>query len=347
MNQKTNELEQKGIAIAGNIILDIVNEIDVYPERGMLATIRKKNYAAGGCVPNVGIPLVKMDRSLSVQGIGKVGKDEYGEYLLKKLQEEGLDIRGIGVTPDRPTSSTDVMFEKESKARTFFHTRGACNGFDLEDIALNDLSCKIFHIGYILLMDRLDEPEPEFGTRMGRLLHAVSERGIKTSVDVVSEDGERFREKVIPALKYCDYTILNEIECCRAIGLSPRRSDGTLQVQEIRKAMEGFLEYGVREKVIVHSPEAGFLMDKEGNFTCIPSLKLPEGFIKGTCGAGDAFAAGSLYGLYQDYDASHLLAFAAATAACSLAGSDAYSAIPSFQEIEEMSNRFERQPMPV
>ena len=212
----------------------------------------------------------------------------------------------------------------------------------MEDIEINKLDCKIFHIGYILLLDALDQEDEEYGTKMARLLARISERGIKTSIDVISEDGDRFAEKVIPALKYCDYTIMNEIESCGVSGLSPRKVDGTIDVENIKKTMELFLEYGVREKVIIHCSEAGFLLNRQGEFYVVPSLVLPEGYIKGSVGAGDAYAAACLYGIYHGYGDEYLLEFAAAAAACNLSGFDSVSGMKSVKEIEALNRQYKR-----
>ena len=41
--------EKKGIAIAGNIIADVVKNIDSYPEAGMMACVSDISCAVGGC----------------------------------------------------------------------------------------------------------------------------------------------------------------------------------------------------------------------------------------------------------------------------------------------------------
>ena len=177
---------------------------------------------------------------------------------------------------------------------------------------------------------------------MARLLHEVSKRGIKTSIDVVSEEGTRFKEKIIPALKQCDYAIMNEIESCAVIGLSPRNDDGSLNVENIKKTMMHFIELGVREKVIIHCVEAGFAASANGDFVMVPSLKLPEGYIKGSVGAGDAFAAASLYGLYREWDDKKILEFASAAAACNLSAADSISGMKSVKEIEKICQTYKR-----
>ena len=47
------------------------------------------------------------------------------------------------------------------------------------------------------------------------------------------------------------------------------------------------------------------------------SLALPEGYIKGTVGAGDAFCSGVLYGAWRGMDLAEAIELGTAAAACS------------------------------
>ena len=47
--------DYKGITLAGNILVDVVKQIDSYPNIGMLANIQQTSRSVGGCVPNTGI----------------------------------------------------------------------------------------------------------------------------------------------------------------------------------------------------------------------------------------------------------------------------------------------------
>ena len=333
---------REGITIAGNILVDIVKMIERYPEKNMLVHITDTVKAVGGCVPNTIINIAKMDPNVTLKALGKVGSDDNGKFLIDEMAKYGVDVSGVKVAEGKETSFDDVMTEKSTGDRTFFLSCGINHEFGIEDIDIDALDCKIFHAGYILLLGALDAEDEEYGTKMAQLLHMVSEKGIKTSVDAVSEDSDRFKEKIIPALKYCDYTVMNEIECCKVTGLSPRTADGRIDVANIKATMEAFMEYGVREKVIVHCVEAGFLLDKSGEFVIVPSLKLPKGFIKGSVGAGDSFAAACLYGIDQGFDNKKLLEFASAAAACNLTASDSISGMKTRAEIEKMCETFDR-----
>lgn len=332
----------RGIVIAGNILLDIINMIDKYPSKNMLATVFDLQKAVGGAVPNTIIDLAVIDPELYLSAVGKVGSDEYGRFVVSEMKKYGIDTSRVVISTSSPTSYTNVMTEVETGERTFFHMKGSNSDFSQKDIDLDSLDCEIFHVGYILLLDELDKDDEEYGTKMARLLHDVKAKGIKTSIDVVSEDSERFAAKVIPALRYCSYATMNEVESGRVTGLSPRNDDGTLNVSNIKKTMEKFFEYGVREKVIVHCPEGGFIMNRDGEFTAVPSLKLPKGYIKGSVGAGDAFTAGCLYGLYKGFDDRRILEFSSAAAACNLSAPDSISGMRSRAYIEDMLKNFEK-----
>ena len=85
---------RSGIAVAGSILVDEINEISAYPCSGELTQIKSVTKAVGGCVPNVAIDLKRLCPALTVKAVGKVGADENGEYVKTVLSP----IRGIKST---------------------------------------------------------------------------------------------------------------------------------------------------------------------------------------------------------------------------------------------------------
>ena len=335
--------DRHGIAIAGNIITDCVKLIDFFPERCMLSNISSLEMAVGGCAPNTGIDLAKIDPQIKVSALGRVGSDEAGKFLVSEMIKCGIDVSGVITSQTAPTSFSDVMTVTSSGERTFFHHRGANAEFAPEDISLSHLRCKMLHIGYILLLDAFDEPDAEYGTVMARFLKAVQDEGIETSFDVVSDSRGGFAEKVIPALKYADNAFMNEIEGSGVSGLPARDEGGRLIIENIKETMKQIMEKGVRRRVILHSPEASFCYNSEGEFTVVPSLKLEPDYIKGSVGAGDAFCAGCLYAIYQGYDDESMLEFASGAAACSLSSKDAVSGMKDKNHILDLIKTHEKQ----
>jgi len=332
----------KGITIAGNILVDAVKIIDVYPECGMLANIKKESKAVGGCVPNTAINLAKIDNTVSLTALGMVGNDDNGRFVVGEMAKYGIDVSKIITDSAEKTSYSDVMTCEKNGSRTFFHSRGANKKFAPENIDIAKLETDIFHIGYILLLDKFDEDDEIYGTKTAKLLSEIQKRNIKTSIDAVSDMNGQFAKKIIPALKYCNFAIMNEIESCGVVNLPARDGNGKLIINNIIKTMEKFFLFGVKDTVIIHCPEAGFIMDSKGNYKAVPSLELPKDFIKGSVGAGDSFCAASLYGLYSGMNLSEILEFASSAAACNLSESDSISGMLDKKGILEMSKKFGR-----
>ena len=326
-----------GIAGAGNILTDNVKMVESYPEKGMLATILTESLAVGGCVPNTGIDLKRLDKNLTVKAFGRVGNDDKGRYVLGRMKEEGLDIDEVKVCDSAPTSYSDVITVKTTGERTFFHNRGANALFNLSDVNISAINQKIFHMGYLMLLDSFDKLSSDGSTSMGVLLKSVREKGVKTSIDIVSESSGNFIKVARAALPFCDYVIINEIEAGAIAGINVRNGDGSLSDDNVKSAMYAIAEAGVNEKVVVHCPEKGFSLDKSGKFTTSLSRKLKKGFIKGSVGAGDAFCAGSLYALYKGYSDEKMLDFANLVAVNCLAAPDSVSGVVA---IEKLNNVF-------
>ena len=74
-----------------------------------------------------------------------------------------------------------------------------------------------------------------------------------------------------------------------------------------------------------------------------PSYQLPEGYIQGTTGAGDAFCAGALLGIYEGWEDAEILSFASGCAVMALGSPDATSGLAEASRIREFCGQFTRQ----
>lgn len=332
---------KNGIAIAGNLIVDYVKMIDTYAKPGMLCNILERSQSPGGCASNTLGDIATMDSEVPLWCCGCIGDDDAGVYIQDFLKKYGINAEGVLIKEGCMTSFTDVMTVQDTGERTFFQARGANAVFGPEDLNFEQIGQRsMFHIGYALLLDRFDEEDTEYGTVMARTLAEVQRLGVKTSMDVVSEDGERFARVVKPSLKYCNYFIANEIEGGRIAGIEPRRTDGTLDQEALGTICERLMEYGVSELVVLHAPEGGSYLTKDGKHGFVPSLKLPKGYIKGSVGAGDAFCAGILYALYQEYPMEQAMVLANAAAAANLSEADSLSGLRSVEEILKLAEQY-------
>jgi sugar/nucleoside kinase (ribokinase family) len=318
-----------GLLAGGNWIIDQVKLIDVWPQPESLSNIREQATGTGGAPFNVLVDLARSGVKFPLYGAGLVGKDGLGDQILQICKQHRIDTRYISTTPKAPTSYTDVMTEQKSGRRTFFHARGANAMWRGAEIEFGKTRPRIFHLGYLLLLDALDEPDPKYGTKAARLLAKAQSAGVKTSVDVVSEDSDRFAKIVNPALQHVDYCILNEIEAGKTTGFKIRLHDGTLDTVALRHAAGALLQQGVRELVVIHFSEGAFARTRKGEDYWQSSVKLPQNYIAGTAGAGDAFCSGVLWGLHEQWPLPRCLLTGVCIAAASLSEASCTAGVKS------------------
>ena len=335
---------RSGLLAGGNWIIDQVKLIDVYPQPEQLGNIRGQSQGTGGAPYNVLIDLAKSGAPFPLLAAGLVGKDSLGEQILDDCRQHKIDTRHLSSTPKAPTSFTDVMTEAGHGRRTFFHARGANALWRGADLDFQRTRPRIFHLGYLLLLDALDEPDAKYGTKAARLLATAQESGIKTSVDVVSEDSDRFPKIVVPALKHVDYCILNEIEAAKTTGFRIRPENHALDLVALRHAAGALLQQGVRELVVIHFPEGAFARTRKGDDFWQSSLKLPIDYIAGTAGAGDAFCAGVLLGLHEGWDLQRCLLTGVCIAAASLSDPTCTAGVRSLSNSLGLARRFKFRP---
>ena len=318
------------IALAGNIVVDSIKTIDQYPGKLELTAIKRVERSLGGAVPNVGMDLARLDPALPLKAVGFAGADDNGAYALDTLSRwpsiDLSDVRRAGLN-----SFTDVMTVESTGERTFFTFKGADSLLTPDTIPLEKLDCDILHVAYALLLDGLDAPDAEYGTCMARVLAGAQARGIRTSLDVVSENSDRYARVVPPALKYADYFSVNEMEAGRTTGI-PLTEDGRLLRENLRPALDRLKAMGVGRWAVIHTPALSCGLDERGEYAEAETLRLPEGFIKGSVGAGDAFTAGLLLMAWRGAPLREALETANAVAALSLSEPGATEGVKSLAE---------------
>ena len=318
--------ERTGIAIAGSVIVDKINEISAYPNAGELTQIRSIQNAAGGCVPNVALDLKKITPQLTVSAIGKIGNDAEGEFITDILQTGGVSTTGLAVMAGEKTTFTEVM-SIPGEQRTFFVYPGSGADFGISDMDFDAIDAKILHLGYFLLLQKVDDGDGL------KILQKAKEAGMETSIDLVSENSDRYG-LVLPCLPYTDYLIINELEAGKLAGIEPT-AENLQAIAEKLKAL------GVQKKVIIHMPERSVCLSDEG-YSALGSYILPDGYIQGTTGAGDAFCAGALVGIYNGWTDLEIMEFASACAVMALSSPDATSGMKDEIEIKAFCKQFVR-----
>ncbi len=340
-------MQHQGICAGGNWIVDHVKTVNRLPKPGMLATILSETTSSGGSPANVLADLARFEVGLPLSGWGMVGDDADGNGLRSSFDAMGVDMRGLRKTREAPTAYTDVMNDASARERMFFHHRGANAYFAPEHVDIDKLDCRIFHLGYLLLLDAMDACNQEYGTEAARLLAALRKAGIRTSVDVVSEEGDRFAKLVPPALRHTDYLILNEIEAGNVVNVPPRHPDGRLNARALRTILERISGLGPMRCVVVHMAEGAVWWTREGEIGGAGSIDVPAGFIAGAVGAGDAFCAGVLYGLHEGWPISRCVELANASAIAALSAPGATEGLRPIGEVWKLAQCHPVSPSPL
>ena len=319
-------MRKNGIAVAGSILVDEINTVSAYPKAGELTKILSCSKSVGGLVPNVGIDLKKIMSELTVFAVGKIGRDENGEFVKGVLRSSGVHTDMI-VETDEKTSFTQVISVLGGQ-RTFFTYPGASADFGETDIDFSKLDVDLFHLGYFLLLDKIDNGDGI------RILKAAKENGIDTSIDLVTENSDRY-QTVLPCLPYTDYLIINELEAGRLTGIVP-------EIKKIPEMAKKLLTLGVNKKVILHFSDGAVCVNRDGNMTALGSYRLPEDYIKGTTGAGDAFCAGALVGIEKGLPDEEILILATDCATMALGTADATSGMTDQMTAHNFCKGFKR-----
>ena len=326
-SQAVESKGRKGIVAGGNWLVDHVKMIDVWPPQDALATISTQSDGNGGGPYNVTKDLAKLVCGFPLEGVGLIGHDADGEKILQDCKAHGIDATAIHQTADAPTSYTDVMTVAGTGRRTFFHQHGANALLDIQHFNLAATRARIFYLGYMCLLKKLDALDAGGRTKASRLFEQAGELGIVTVADLVSVEGGEFAAIVNPSLPCLDYLFLNEFELARLVS----REAGT-RPEQLEEQARGILQRGVRKAVIVHLPEGALCVPKDLPAILQPAVRFPAKMIIGTAGAGDAFSSGFLLGLHEGWAYQQCLELGVCAAAASLRDATCSAAIEPWQD---------------
>lgn len=310
-------MKRKGLIAGGNWIVDHIKLIDCWPPEETLASIQEESRSSGGSPFNILKDLALLGAPFPLEAVGLVGDDELGRWARADCKAHGITTRQLRATRALPTSYTDVMTVKSNGRRTFFHQRGANSLLAPKHFNFSTTRARIFHLGYLLLLDTLDAVDAAGKPRACEVLAAARRADLLTSIDVVSEASDRFSRIVPLVLPEVDYLFVNDYEASRITGISLTRAH-RIQRTAVERAASALLQAGVRRTVVIHFPEAVFASTRSGASHWQPSLQMPKDRIRGAAGAGDALAAGVLYGLHEGWPMKRSLLLGVAAAAASL-----------------------------
>ncbi len=307
---------RSGVLCAGTAVVDVGKVIDAYPELDHLATIDEVFVSTGGAALNMSVDLRHLGATFRIGVIGAVGNDENGAFILRECGRFDIGTEGIRVVDGTATSFTDAMVERVGGRRTFFHHFGANAVFDASTADIESAAARILHAGILGLHPLMDTTLPGGGNRWVSLLERAQAAGILTNLELASLEPDRIREVALPCLPHADSIIVNELEAGALTGIdvSAPGPDAPVDWTALEAMARGLLDLGVRRLAVVHFP-AGAVAAADGRVWRQGSVIVPRDRVRSATGAGDALAAGVLYGLHEDRPVPECLRLGVASAA--------------------------------
>jgi len=285
----------------------IARPVDQLPDAGTLGAVDSITLQGGGCALNTSSALVRL--GLSAAAIGKVGSDPFGDFLLGLLGNRGVDANGVHQDPTLPTSATVVLVDSAGE-RTFLHVAGANAALRADEVGEAAFRGRALHLAGALVLDALD------GEPAASLLAEARRRGLHTSLDTVYDPSGRW-SRVLPSLPHCQLV---------TPGLAEAR--GITGEDDPARAARRLHELGAAEVAVTLGADGCYVVsdDVEGH---IPPILVPT--VDGT-GAGDAFAAGILYGRLAGWPLERAARLGNAAGALATTAVGAFDGLRGFQE---------------
>lgn len=264
MNQAVHELD---VLATGFPSIDYIFRVRKLPRAGETATITAlgDGVHVGGCGINVAVGLSRLGIRAGVACV--VGDDAGGHTLMRHLEREGVDARGVTVVPGAPTSRS-YLFADDGATMNFFLPGAAATLPGEPDLSgLPPCAWGLVTVG-----------EPRYNRAFIRALRA---RGVPVAVQL-RIDEEAYGPLLTEAVANASLLFMNEYEArflVERLGLA--RIDELLG--EVTRAV-----------VVTRGARGAEAYTHEGHARV---AAVPATAVVDTTGAGDAFTAGFLAGV--------------------------------------------------
>lgn len=326
--------DRSGVLCAGTLLVDYGKTIDAYPPRDGLATIVDISRSTGGAALNLSLDLRRLGAAFPIELMGCVAEDEDGTFILETCAGGGIDTKRVQVHAGATTAFTDVMVEREGGRRTFFTYVGANGLLHVEPSELAGIGVRILHVGNLGAHPLMEETEQDGSSGWSRFLAAAQAAGMHTNIELATRSPERLEVLAGPCLPHLDSIIVNELEASALTGaeVSAPDVDEPVDWAAMEELAHGLIARGVSSLAVVHFPAGAVATAPGGQVWRQGSVRLRPEQVRSTTGAGDAFAAGVIYGLHEGWSIDAGLRLGAATAAACLGDPHTSGGIGSVSE---------------
>ncbi|WP_108659191.1 carbohydrate kinase family protein [Acuticoccus kandeliae] len=330
---------RRGILTGGTWCLDRNIMVVTWPAENGRADILENIPCGGGSGYNMAVNIKTLDPAMPVGTIALVGADADGAFLVGEAERYGIEHSRMQTTDKAPTDYTLAFASADKGLRTHMSQFGVANLLTPDHFDFSGLTHKLLHLGLPGIHALMDGPWGGFENGWAATLDKARRAGLATNMELTSIEAERINALMRPCLPHLDLLIVNDHEIGGIAGIETVPG-GETDIDACVAAARAVMERGAMALVAVHFPRGGVVVTRDGGVTVRPSVRVPQEAIAGANGAGDAFAAGFLYGWHEGWPVADSLALAHATAAASLRDITTTGGILPWREALDLANRW-------
>ncbi len=250
-----------------------------------LSHLKYEKISSGGSVANSIATLALLECNTAL--IGKVGKDKFGDIFFDDLKKIGCEFSCKHKEKSGTTAKSFVLITPDGE-------RTMCTYLGLASKIENEIDENLIKDAEVLYLEGYLWDEPETIVALREAIDIARNNEVKVAFSLSDAFCvERHRDDFLNAMEYFDILFANEAEMSVLIGKDFADND-------YKKAKEIIGHYNPQLMIAMTVAEKGVVIFKDHATYQIPTQKA-EKVIDAT-GAGDAFAAGFLYGIDNGLD---------------------------------------------
>jgi sugar/nucleoside kinase (ribokinase family) len=281
----------------------------------------------------------KLDPSMPVETIGLVGDDADGRFLIGQADAHGIGRAWMQVAREVATQYTDAFGSRRSGRRTHLFYAGTAALLSPAHFDFSGLRARTLHLGLPGVHRIMDAPWQGDANGWVAVLKQARAAGLRTNLELASVAPARLAELVRPCLPHLDTLIVNDHEIGALSGEATVRGDVT-DVAACERAAHAVLAMGPFDVVVAHFPRGAVAAVRGGATVRQAAVRVPAEAIAAANGAGDAFAAGMMFGQHEGWDVGRSLALGCAAAASSLRALSTTDSVVGWRDCLALAERW-------